>query len=85
MNLLPRVGGVEGVGGGSGGARPQQANKWWLQRPERPVPSAAGRSEAKWFLNSARSFFESPLTELPQHVSDHQYIQGKAALERMNK
>ena len=52
---------------------------------EKLLMQSADSSEAEWFLNSSRLFFESPLTELPQHVSEYQYKQGKAALERIKK
>ena len=52
---------------------------------EKLFMESADSSEAKWFLNSARIFFESPVTKLPPHVSENQYNQGKAVLERINK
>ena len=40
--------------------------------------------EANWFLESAKLFFEKPITELPAHVSKDHYDLGKATLERID-
>ena len=52
---------------------------------EKLFMQSAGSSEAQWLLESAKSFFELPVTELPEHISKDQYDLGKAVLERMQK
>ena len=52
---------------------------------EKLFMQSADSSEAQWLMESAQSFFELPVTELPEHISEDQYGLGKAVLERMQK
>ncbi len=52
---------------------------------EKLFVKSPGSSEAQWFLNSAKQFFEAPVLELPQHVSEHQYRLGKEVIKRIDR
>jgi WD40 repeat protein len=53
------------------------AEKLFVKSPE--------SSEAQWFLDSAKKYFEAPVLELPPHVSEHQYRLGKEVLKRIDR
>ena len=52
---------------------------------EKLFVKSPGSSEAQWFLNSAKQFFEAPVLELPEHVSEYQYRLGKEVIKRIDR